>query len=212
MRRIRQGGVRWAVWKCFFLQGRRALERVVVSNWWRCKCGGRCWLIYWDRTWDGNWATCWSKSYRGFRERRMTLCRWRIGRELIRRLHWCKRCAGWRYKTTRRRTERFHAIMVDDQLFVRFYLTDFVSHFTDDLCDFVWRAPNRMKFRTESLGSWWIVEEYQLVFGMNGAMHFSIIKRMLMFRADTLGTDGPVLRPCGSGVVSQPVTCDNLYR
>ena len=46
------------------------------------------------------------------------------------------------------------------------------------------QRKNRMKFRTDSLGSWsWgITEEYKLVFGESGAMHFSVTKRMLTFR------------------------------
>ena len=47
--------------------------------------------------------------------------------------------------STRRQTAKFHAIVLDRQLFVSFYLTNFVRHFTDDLCDFVRTAPRRMK-------------------------------------------------------------------
>ena len=182
MRGIRQGGIRWAVRKCFFLQGCRWLGRVVVSNWWRRKSGMWCSLSFSDRTSHGNWANCWSTSYWGFTKTRMTLCRGKIGRQLIGRLHWCRRCVRWRYKTTRRRTATFHAIVVDDQIFVSLYLPNFVSHLTDDLCDFVRTEPKRMKFRSESvIASWGIVEEYQLASGMYGAMHFSVIKRILTF-------------------------------
>ena len=181
MRRIRQGGIRWAVWKCFLVQVSRGLGRAVVSNWWRRKSGGRCWLICWDRTWHGNWAKCWSTSYWGFAETRMSVCIGGSGRELIGPLHWCKRCVRWKYETTSRRTAMFHAIVVDDQLFVSRCLTNFVSHLTDDLCDFSRTAPKRMKYWTESLGSWRIVKEYQLAFGIYGAMNFSVTKRILMF-------------------------------
>ena len=39
----------------------------------------------------------------------------------------------------------------------------------------------KLKFRTESLGTWRIMEDYHLAFGVCGAMHFSVIKRMLTF-------------------------------
>ena len=44
----------------------------------------------------------------------------------------------------------FHAIVVNYKVFVSFYLKNFVSHFNDDLYDFVWTTPKRMKIRTES--------------------------------------------------------------
>ena len=181
LRRGRQGEIRWAVCKCVFLHGRRGLGRVVNGNWWRWWSGMRWWLNYWDLTWHGNGANCWSTIYVGFPGTRMTFCSRRIEWGLDWQLRWCSRFLRRRYKTTWRLMARFRAFIVDDHFFVSFYLKNFVCHFTDDWCYFVWTAPKRMKFTTESLGSWEIVEEYHLASSVSGAMHFSVMKRSLTF-------------------------------
>ena len=58
-------------------------------------------------------------------------------------LHWRGKYVRRSYEATRRRTAIFPSTVVNDQLFGEFNLTKIVSHFTGDLCDFVWTAPKK---------------------------------------------------------------------